>query len=205
MRRLIRKRVKRRTTRDLLAYQIDVTLEGVALALEAIATPEDRVEARASMADIEHQGDDARAEVIRVMSSRVTTHLDREDLFRASRSVDDVLDNTRDFVREMTMWHGDPGERGVTALKLVTASLEKLRDAASSTDPVDVRENCLAARKEAGQVRRAYQDGLAQIFRSELTMETLKTRELLRRLDVIGLRLTEGADAILDGLIKRAI
>lgn len=205
MKRLVGNRTKRKTTRDLLAHQIDVTLDGVELALEAIETPEDRVDARASMADIEHQGDDARAEVIRAMSSRVTTHLDREDLFRASRSVDDVLDNTRDFVREMTMWHADPGERGTTALEQVVASLERLRDAAASTNPVDVRENCLAARKEAGQVRRAYQEGLAQIFNAELTMETLKTRELLRRLDVIGLRLSEGADALLDGLIKRAI
>ena len=103
------------------------------------------------------------------------------------------------------MWHADPGERGTTALQQVVASLERLRDAAASTNPVDVRKNCLAARKEAGQVRRAYQEGLAQIFSTELTMETLKTRELLRRLDVIGLRLSEGADALLDGLIKRAI
>lgn len=189
----------------MLAHQIHITLDGVSLALNAVKTPESRAAARVSMADIEHQGDDARAEVIRVMSSRVTTHLDREDLFRASRSIDDVLDNTRDFVREMTMWGADPGEQGATALEQVAESLEKLRAAATSTDPVDVRENCLAARKEAGQVRRAYQEGLAQIFDRELSMDTLKTRELLRRLDVIGLRLAEGADALLDGLIKRAI
>ncbi|MBT2497739.1 DUF47 family protein [Agromyces sp. ISL-38] len=205
MKRLIRNRTARRSTRDLLAHQIDITIDGVALAQEAIHTPEDRVDARASMVDIEHQGDEARAEVIRVMSSRITTPLDREDLFRASRSIDDVLDNTRDFVREMAMWHAGPGVLGETALEQVVASLEKLRDAVASTNPVHVRENCLAARKEAGQVRRAYQEGLAQIFDSELTMDTLKTRELLRRLDVIGLRLAEGADALLDGLIKRAI
>ena len=205
MKRLFGTRAKRKTTRDMLAYQIDITLGGVALALNATKCPEARVEARESMAEIEHQGDDARAEVIRVMSSRITTHLDREDLFRASRSIDDVLDNTRDFVREMTMWSAEPGQRGVTALEQVGASLGKLREAVACTNPVDVRENCLAARKEAGLVRRAYQDGLAQIFDSELSMDTLKTRELLRRLDVIGLRLAEGADALLDGLIKRAI
>jgi hypothetical protein len=205
MKNFIGTRAKRKTTRDLLAHQIDITLDGVALALNAIKFPVERVEARESMADIEHQGDAARAEVIRVMSSRITTPLDREDLFRASRSIDDVLDNTRDFVREMTMWHADPGEEGVTALEWVSASLGMLRGAVACTNPVDVRENCLAARKEAGQVRRAYQDGLARIFDGELTMDTLKTRELLRRLDVIGLRLAEGADALLDGLIKRAI
>lgn len=138
----------------MLAHQIHITLDGVSLALNAVKTPESRAAARVSMADIEHQGDDARAEVIRVMSSCVTTHLDREDLFRASRSIDDVLDNTRDFVREMTMWDAAPGEQGATALEQVAESLEKVRAAATSTDPVDVRENCLAVRKEAGQVRR---------------------------------------------------
>ncbi len=204
MRRII-KQLKRRTTRDLLAHQINITLDGVALAFEAISTPANRTDARTSMAKIEHLGDDARAEVIRVMSLRVTTPLDREDLFRASRSIDDVLDNTRDFVREMAMWHADPGPCANRALEHVSTALSKLRDAVASHNPADVRERCLAARKEAGQVRRAYQEGLAQIFRCELSMDTLKTRELLRRLDVIGLRLTEGADALLDGLIKRAI
>ncbi|GAA3312024.1 DUF47 domain-containing protein [Arthrobacter ramosus] len=205
MKHLIRRRAQRKSTRDLLAHQIDVTLGGVALALGAIDTPEGRADARASMADIEHQGDNARAEVIRVMSSRVTTHLDREDLYRASRSIDDVLDNTRDFVREMIMWHAHPGQLATTALGQIVASLKELRGAVASTNPVDVREKCLAARKEAGQVRRTYQEGLALIFGKELSMDTLKTRELLRRLDVIGLRLAEGADALLDGLIKRAI
>jgi hypothetical protein len=205
MRRLLEIKNKRRSMRDLLAHQIDVTLGGVDLARAAVRAPHEREDARASMVGIEHEGDDARAEVVRVMSSRVTTPLDREDLFRASRSIDDVLDNTRDFVREMTMWSADPGGQGEVALQQVAASLTRLRAAVASTDPVAVREHCLAARKEAGLVRRAYQEGLSEIFDRELTMETLKTRELLRRLDVVGLRLAEGADALLDGLIKRAI
>jgi hypothetical protein len=36
-------------------------------------------------------------------------------------------------------------------------------------------------------------------------MDTLKTREVFRRLNVLGLRLAEGADALLDVLIERAI
>ncbi len=205
MKRMIGARIKRKTTRELLAHQIDVTLNGVAFAQKAIQTPGALVDARASMAEIEHEGDAARAEVIRMMSSRVTTPLDREDLFRASRSIDDVLDNTRDFVREMTMWRADPGLLCATALVQIVASLDRLREAVASTDAVGVRENCLAARKEASQVRRVYQEGLAEIFDRDLTMDTLRTRELLRRLDVIGLRLAEAADALLDGLIKRAI
>lgn len=205
MKRLIRERAKRRSTRHLLLHQIDVTIDAIVLARNAIESPEHRVRARTTMTELEHAGDEARAEMIRVMMSRITTPFDREDLFRASRSVDDVLDNTRDFVREMTMWRADPGELAATTLERVIASLQKLKEAVAGTNPLEVRQNCLAARKEAGQVRRAYQEGLAQIFDADLTMDTLKTRELFRRLDVIGLRLTEGIDALLDGLIKRGI
>lgn len=200
------KRTKRKSTRQHLAHQIDITLEGVAVAMEAVqASAKKRKEARESIREIEHEGDVARADVIRVMTSNLTTSLDREDLFRASRSVDDVLDNTRDFVREMTLWRANPGEESIAALTHVMASLAILREAIVEDKPFAVREKCIAARKEAGQVRRAYQEGLAELFADELTMDTLKSRELLRRLDVIGLRLAEAVDALLDGLIKRAI
>lgn len=204
--RFFRDREKRKSTRRLMMRQIDITLDGVAFALDLVETPPtDRAVARAGMAEIEHEGDDARAEVIGVMLSKLSTPLDREDLFRASRSIDDVLDNTRDFVREMTLWKATAGESSAEALRHVATSLEELRVGIASGMPEDVRTHGIAARKEAGQVRRAYQRGLKELFEGELTMETLKTRELLRRLDVIGLRLAEAADALLDGLIKRAI
>lgn len=198
-------RRRRPTMRDLLVQQIDIALEGAEAALEAVRVRDRRADARAAISEIERRGDRARENLIRVMATRVATPLDREDLFRASRSIDDVLDNTRDFVREMSMWDADPTENCERALLQVAAALTELRSAASSTEPATVRKHCLAARKQAGHVRRAYQDGLAHLFEGELSMGTIKTRELLRRLDVVGLRLAEGVDALLDGLVKRAI
>ena len=62
----------------------------------------------------------------------------------------------------------------------------------------------LATRKAAGQVRRLYQLQLAELLSGPLDNETLKRRELLRRLDVVGLRLGEAADALADGALKRS-
>lgn len=204
------KRTKRKSARGLLVHQIDVTLEGLTFALGAVAAPpigdaEQRANARASIAEIEHEGDDARSELARVMLSRVVTLLDREDLFRASRSIDDVLNNTRDFVREMTMWRATGGRTCESGLREAVAGLEKLREAVLCPDASEARSLCAAARKDAGKIRRSYQQGLKELFVGELSMETLKTRDLLRRLDVIGLRLAEAADALLDGYIKRAL
>jgi hypothetical protein len=65
------------------------------------------------------------------------------------------------------------------------------------------RQATLATRKAAGQVRRLYQQQLAELLTEPLDNETLKRRELLRRLDVVGLRLGEAADALADGALKR--
>ena len=65
-------------------------------------------------------------------------------------------------------------------------------------------EETLAARKAVGRVRRRYQVELARIFAEPLSPETLKRRELLRRLDVVALRLGEAVDALADGELKRS-
>jgi hypothetical protein len=44
---------------------------------------------------------------------------------------------------------------------------------------------------------------LAKLYAGELSVETLKARDLLRRLDVVGLRLNEAADFLLDASVKR--
>ena len=67
-----------------------------------------------------------------------------------------------------------------------------------------MRAATLAARKQAGRVRQLYQAALADLFRAELSTDTLRRRELLRRLDVIGLRLGESADALSDAMLKRS-
>jgi hypothetical protein len=70
--------------------------------------------------------------------------------------------------------------------------------------PEAVMTSVLAARKCAGRVRRLYQTALARLFGEELSTSVLKRRELLRRLDIIGLRLAECADALSDAMQKRS-
>jgi hypothetical protein len=62
----------------------------------------------------------------------------------------------------------------------------------------------LLAKKAANKIRRLYDVELGRLFRGEFTMEVLKSRELLRRLDVVGLRVNEASDVLSDAAIKRA-
>lgn len=188
----------------LLREQVMTTRKGVSIALDAVEGHLSVDESRKSVNDIEHEGDEVRSKVVHALAKAWITPLDREDLFRFSRSIDDVLDNTRDFIREIHLWKGHAGEHANVALTHVNVALHDL-ELAVTAEGADMRRYCLEASKESARVRRAYESGLAAVYTGEMSMDTLKTRDLLRRVDVIGLRLGESADAILDGLVKRGL
>ena len=158
------------------------------------------------MREVEHQGDDARRDLIEILMSALNTPIDREDLFRLSRSIDDVLDNLRDFMREVKLFL--PFDTSICAplIPPLREGLLALKGALSGLDSKDslVADNTLIARKAVNSVRQSYQLALASVFSTQLSNETLKQKEVLRRLDVAGLRLSEAADALADGWLKRS-
>ena len=205
----------RRTVRDLtgrtendlvhgLVGQIDATLEGVNLALSAVRGEQTANDARAVMAGIEHAGDEERGRVIRTLSRSLTSPIDREDLFRLSRSIDDVLDNMRDFVREHALFGLAAEPLLEDLIEAVGDGVTALRDAvvALGDEPGSVPLASLSAKKN--EIRPRYQQAMAQLLSGDVTNQMLQRRELLRRLDVVGLRLGEAADALADGAIKRS-
>src|SRR5664280_2254431 len=95
------------------------------------------------------------------------------------------------------------GSAGIRAA--VRASREEglqLAIQAIAKDPKDVK-TALATKKSANEIRRFYEIEPGRLFRGEPTMEVVKSRALLRRLDVVGLRLNEAADRLSDAAIKR--
>ena len=158
------------------------------------------------MREVEHDGDQARAGLVATPGRVLTTPIDAEDMFRLSRSIDDVLDNLRDFVREVNLYQPQGLDFALPVAQTLVKGVECLRPALEHLDGPrgKARQATLATRKAAGQVRRLYQQQLAELLNEPLDNETLKRRELLRRLDVVGLRLGEAADAVADGALKRS-
>ncbi|NIK58548.1 DUF47 family protein [Kribbella shirazensis] len=191
---------------DLLQAQLTAALAGGALAVRMTAGELSTEQARTEMARIEHDGDSQRAALVAELSKALTTPIDREDLYRLSRSVDDVLDNLRDLVRETDLYSVRPDPADVEILTTVAEGLELLRNAVAAVidRPAEVRRTAVAARKCSGRVRQLYQSALAALFLRELSTDVLKRRELLRRLDIVGLRLGECADALSDAMLKRS-
>ncbi|WP_433342739.1 DUF47 domain-containing protein [Micromonospora sp. CA-111912] len=191
----------------ILLRQLEQNQEAVDLAVDVVTRAVPSATGRARMGDIEHAGDDHRRQLVVELAASLTTPIDREDLFRLSRSIDDVLDNLRDFVRENDLFGAPTVDAAVPALIAVREGLALLRRALQQLvdHPTDVADLVLAVRKRAGVVRRVYQEAIGQLLAGDVTSEMLRQRELLRRIDVVGLRLAECCDALADAMLKRIV
>ncbi|MEV4112995.1 DUF47 family protein [Nonomuraea sp. NPDC049695] len=190
---------------EALLGQLKATKEGAWLAMAMIGGEVGRTGAHEQMRVIEHLGDEERARLIEDLKTAVVTPIDREDLFRLSRAIDDVLDSLRDFVRESHLYRVPDQIRFTPLLDQVIVGIEALessvRDLASR--PSVVVRDALEAKKAGGAIRRMYQYEISRIFSGELTADAMKERELVRRLEIVGVAIGNAADAIADGAMKR--
>lgn len=159
--------------------------------------------ARALMAEVEHDGDARRAMLVRRLHRSLTSPIDREDMFRLSRSADDVLDALRDFVREVDLFGAPPHPAYAPVLASLADGIDHLAEAVRllPTMPRAAADRALRAKKQG--VRLAYQQAVAGLFGAAPSAEMIKTLLLLARLDVAGGHLAAAADALADGVVKR--
>jgi hypothetical protein len=108
-------------------------------------------------------------------------------------------------VRQCDLFEIRDAEVMVPVLATIVAAVTALREAlvVIVDAPRQITTRASLVKKAGNRTRRAYDAALAELFRGELRMEVLKDREALRRLDVVGLRLGEAADALSDAAMKR--
>jgi uncharacterized protein len=192
-----------------LRSQVTVALEGAELVAALVDGTVPVEAARTRMEVVEHAGDDRRADLLGVLGTTLSPPVDREDLNRVSRSIDDVLDTLRDFVRESDLYQAADLARYRELAAMVLVGIKALDQAvaALSPGPPHLRDRTLGARKAAGAIVRAYQYELATLLTGDLPQtdvaEAMKARELYRRLGDVGLRLGDAADGLADGAMKR--
>ncbi|GGS97267.1 hypothetical protein GCM10010156_64370 [Planobispora rosea] len=191
---------------EALIGQLEATKEGAWLAIAMIGGDTRRTDAHEEMREIEHRGDTQRARLVEELSGSLVTPIDREDIFRLSRSIDDILDSLRDFVRESHLYRVRDQQHFAPMLDQVIVGIEALetavRDLVSSSTST-VTHDALEAKKVSGTLQRMYQYEIARIFSGEITAEAMKERELVRRLEIVGIAIGVAADAIADGAMKR--
>jgi uncharacterized protein len=189
-----------------LRSQLRATAEAVEVARALVDRRIGGSEAVGRISEVEQRGKACRQELVAALSSALAPPMDREDLFRFSRSVEDVLDNLEDLVHELHLFALDDEPLLDGLLQGVADGVELLTGAVAviPDDPSACRRR--AADATNNDIRRGYEAALATLLTDDapVTNRTLRRREVLRRVDVIGLRLEEAADALSDGAVKRS-
>jgi predicted phosphate transport protein (TIGR00153 family) len=190
---------------QLLQAQVSISLKAARALRDAQQHDELPDEVREEIHRLEDEGDEQRTTMLTEMGRALMTPIDREDLFRLSHSLDDVLDNLRDFTVELDRYGAEPSERFTAPLDALAQGLQQMEHAiAELREGTDEVTAAARAAKHANDARSAYHDSMAELLHEEeVTMRTLRQRELLRRLDIAGIRLGEAADALTSGALKR--
>ncbi|HKJ55407.1 MAG TPA: DUF47 family protein [Nitriliruptoraceae bacterium] len=190
---------------DHLLSQADTAREAVGLAIEVARGDRDPADVADGIQDLEDRGDDQREALVKDLAAVLAPPIDREDLFRLSRSIEDVNNNLVDLVREMRLFQIADEPLLVPMLEAVAAGIDELRDRMEGLGDAPDAADAGSREERPAQVRRAYQDGLAELLDGDepVTTGLVKRRQLLRRVDVLGLRLGEASDALADGIVKR--
>lgn len=188
-----------------LQGQVRAARDGAAVARDMVHKKVSPAQARSDIAEIEHRGDERRAELVDRLAHTLVAPLDREDLFRLSRSIDDILDTLRDFVREADLYQIEKRKAYRPFTDGVVAAVEALEEAVDAlwVKPQRVPLKALEAKKAARLISREYQEQFAKIIDGSISPQALKHRELIKRLDLVGVRISETADVLTDGALKR--
>ena len=190
---------------DALMGQLQAARDGAALAELMVAKEITPAAAREQVAAIERRGDEMRGVLVGVLSKTLVAPLDREDLFRLSRAIDDVLDTIRDFVWEAELYQIDDRSTYRPFLASVLVAIGMLEEAVEAlwSGPHGVPMKALATKKAARAINREYREEFARIVGGEMSPAALKKRELIKRLDWVGVRISDAADVLTDGALKR--
>ena len=187
----------------LLIKQIDTAIEAVETAAKALNPGAEVADLKHPLKLLRAEVRDVGDEVVEQMSASLSVPLEREDLFRVVQAITVVASDARDIVREMVMWGVKPGEWSKGSLEPAPEALQELREGLLKDTYPTIIKHFRHAYRLAARLRGGYEEGLTILFDEELTMDTLKRREILRRADLMGRDLVDLCEVFEDALAKR--
>ena len=172
---------------------------------------------------LEHDADEVKERNIAALNEAFSTPMDREDLYRAIVSIDEILNYAKTTVREMQVL-------GVTPDAVTLEMAGFLRDGAESLDagyktlaaaPSGAEGHAQAARKAERNTEKAYRRALAELFdveqdvaaMHEMTgptgpaalkqvMDVFKKREVYRHMSNAADKMAKAGEILRDIVVK---
>lgn len=152
----------------------------------------------------EHAGDVVKARNLQILNESFTTPIDREDIYRAIMSLDDVVNYCKTTVNEMRVLDVAPDAHLAEMAKFLReGSLALSRGFGLLVkEPARAEEEARKARKAERNVEKAYRNALADLFQGTDYISMFKRREIYRHLSNAADHVAHAADTLSDIVVK---
>lgn len=186
----------------MLAEQSANAAETTRLLVEFMETGDATVAQR--VRDDEHEADRIKAGNLSVLSDAFSTPVDREDLFRAITTLDDIVNYCKSTVVEMDMLGLQPDKHSLEIALHIREGSEALAKgfARLATDPAGAGVDANAARKAERTVEKSYRRAITALFQGDDYLNMFKRRETYRHLSNAADRVADAARALDNIVVK---
>lgn len=189
---------------DLMFRQSEKTLEG----LQALANyMEDRSPENAKQVKkCEVEADDLRLMLIQELDKTFVTPLDREDIFKLSLAIDDVMDYANSTVYEMEIYEVLSDGHVKEMVNILISAGGEINQAINLLEnrPKVAAVHALKAKAYENTMEGAYRLALSHLFRGDDPIFMLKMREIYRHLSNAADRGDEAANIISSIVMKHS-
>jgi len=189
----------------MLCRQVETTHEGLVVFAAWARGDTAQVD---RLRELEHQADDEKRELWRVLRTAFVTPLDAEDLFVLSAGIDELLNGAKDTTREAEVMSIAPDAALAEMADLLVQGVEHLRDAFTALNETKRDEVATAAADQAVKcvrlVERVYRRAMPLLFEHADLKEALGRRELYWRLVAVSEHMRTIAERVWYAVVKEA-
>ncbi len=188
----------------MLTQQSTNAAETTRLLVEFMETGDVSVSQR--VRDDEHEADRIKAANLSVLSDAFSTPVDREDLFRAITTLDDIVNYCKSTVVEMDMLGLQPDKHSLEMALHIREGAEALAKGFGrlATDPAAAGVDANSARKAERTVEKSYRRAIVALFEGDDYLNMFKRRETYRHLSNAADRVADAARALNNIVVKLA-
>jgi uncharacterized protein Yka (UPF0111/DUF47 family) len=160
----------------LISRQCALTVKSMDVFVEFMETG--NMEAASRVVNLEHEGDELKLRHMAILNRAFATPMDREDIYRAIVTIDEILNYAKSAVREVQILDIKPTDHMAKMSYLIRDGSVALRDgyAKLSTKPMDAEPDAAKARKSERKTEKVYRAALAELFDADDYLEALSRK-----------------------------
>ena len=207
----------------LINDQCDLIVKAMDVFVEFMETGEMEIGNRVRA--LEKEGDELKSQRMEILNHAFATPMDREDIYRAIVTIDEILNYAKTTVREVEALEIKPDRHMADMARLIRDGSIALRDgyAKLSTRPMDAESYAATARKAERNTEKVYRAALAELFNADnylgaladksgdpevktmmYVIEMFKRREVYRHLSNTADRLEHASGVLHDIVVQIA-